>query len=199
MAVLAALIIAFLLRDVVEQLIIRPLVYLFWWLGIAYRYIPQPLIWLLLVLFLIYLALGRLADQLGPPGERKEETRPMRGPVLELARQIDRRHGGIYFKWQVARTLGQMALELQELRSHTHSRKLETGSLAISAQVRNYLEAGLNTSFADYPMQSRRSLASLFRRGKTEPAEITPFDGDIDAVIDYLEAGMENYDDFRRA
>lgn len=197
---LAALALAFMLRDVVEQLIVRPLAYLLWWLGLAYRYIPQLLIWSVLVLFLIYLSLGRLVDQLGPPRKKREvEARRFNGNVLELARQIERRQGGIYFKWQISRMLGLIALDLQELRTHNRSRKLEPGGSNMPPQVRKTLEAGLNTSFADYPLRRRWSLAALLRGEKTQPAEVTPFDGDLGPVIDYFEAEMENYDGIRRA
>lgn len=198
LAAVAALLIAFLLRDVVEQLIIRPLIFLAWWLGYLYRFLPQPVIWLLLVLFLIYLAVGRIAGQIELPEERPGKPRRVQGPVDELASQIERRHEGIYFKWQIARMLGQIALDLQELRLHIRSRRLEQGSS--SPQVYNFLDSGLNSSFADYPLPGSLPLTfSLFQKSKPEPGRTTPFDGDINPVIDYLEAEMEKYDDRRRS
>ncbi len=202
LALLAALVIAFLLRDVVEQLIIRPLAYLAWLLGIIYPYIPQPVVWLLFVVVMIYKILGSVASRLEIPEPKPLRSAPVQGPVAELAMQIERKEGGVYFKWQIARALGRLALDMQELRQHIRRRTLDfdqagpdgTGSHAgLTPQVRRYLEAGLNTSFSDYPLPSGFSLP-----GWLKSEHQTPFDGDIGPVIDYLESEMENDNDLRR-
>jgi hypothetical protein len=193
MALLAALVMAFLLRDVVEQMIIRPAMYLFWVVSVYYHYIPQPVLWLLLVVVMIYLSLGRLARKFEPPALRPKRSSFVQGPVDELAQKIERKEGGIYFKWQIAHFLGQIAMEMQELRLHTRSRNLEFNGGTARPQVRLYLDAGLNTSFSDYPIPG-----GLPVPGKSKSTSSTPFDGDINPVIDYLESEMENDDDLRR-
>lgn len=209
LAVLAALVIAFVLRDVVEQVIIRPLVYLFWIVGLLYRLVPQPILWVLLVVVMIFLALSSVVGKIALPFARPHKSRPVQGPVRELAMQIERKEGGIYFKWQIARTLSQLALDMQELRLHTRRRTLEFDPGPAVLRVRHYLEAGLNTSFSDYPIPGGFArLKSFFRSAGLKLAQepikpgsgalSTPFDGDIDPVIDYLEAEMENNDDLRR-
>lgn len=209
--ILAAMLIAFLLRDVVEVLIIRPLAYLFWVLGVIYHFIPQPVLWLLLVLLMIYNALGRVAASLNLPGSDPRPLPPSLGPVNELASLIQRKDGGIYFKWKIARTLAQIASEMQELRLHFHSRKLDFEGKAVTPGVRRYLDAGQNTSFSDYPLSkftlSIPGLSTLLRKMKLasflnvtdQPARPTPFDGDISPVIEYLESELENENDFRRS
>ena len=190
----AILLIAFLLRDVVEQLILRPAAYFLWILGIFYRFIPQPVLWLLLVIAMLYLTLAGLAPKFEWPRFRSQTVPPERGPLGELAQQIEYKGAGVYFKWQIARTLGEIAMDLQELRQHTHRRKLDFTGLAVTPEVRSYLDAGLNTSFSDYPLPGGLPLPQKF---KSLPA--TPFDGDIDPVLDYLETQMEHDDDFRRS
>jgi hypothetical protein len=207
LAIVAALMIALILRDVVEQVIIRPLIYLIWIVSVYYRYIPQPVLWIVLVLVLIYLSLGRLAGRLEPPAHQPNKSVFVRGAVDELALRIERKEGGIYFKWQIARTLGQIALEMQELRQHTRSKKLQFNDLTARPQVRNYLDSGLNTSFSDYPIPGGLPLrirpTAIFDPHRVESgisriSPSTPFDGDISPVIDYLESEMENDDDLRR-
>jgi len=185
---------------VVEQVIIRPAIYLLWLLGVLYRSIPQPVLWLVLVLIMVYLALGRLIGRLKlPDGPQSLVSIPVRGPVDEFAMRIARKDEGIYFKWQIARTLGQLAIDLQDLRQHTRSRKLEFHNTRATPQVRRYLDSGLNTSFSDYPLPSRLSLpGGLTLPRRSMSALSTPFDGDIGPMIDYLESEMENDDDFRR-
>ena len=182
------------------QVLIRPLIYLYWVLGVIYRYVPQPILWLLLVLVMIYLSLGHLVGRLDEPaGQSPRRVRPAQGPVQELATQIERKEGGIYFKWQIARTLGQIAMDMQELRLHNRSRKLELDGNGTSPQVQRFLDAGLNTSFSDYPLPTGLPLpAGLNLPGRSKTTPVTPFDGDIGPVIDYLESKMENDDDLRR-
>ena len=193
LAGLAALIIAILLRDVVERLIVRPVLYLLWLLSLFYRIIPQPVVWLLVVLGMTYLVLIRLADRIRPPGVGARPAMPAYGPVDDLARRIEHKGSGIYFKWQIAYTLSQVAAELQALRLHNRGRKLELSGTAVPPQVRRYLEAGLYTSFSDYPLPGALPLLI-----KNKPVQPTPFDIDLGPVIDFLESEMEGENGLRR-
>jgi len=208
--VLAAGVIAFLLRDVVEVLIIRPAAYLFWFLGVIYRYIPQPILWAVFVIFMLYQFLGRMVVSIDFPGSRPGRLRQIQGPVGDLANLIQRKDGGVYFKWKIARTLAQIASEMQELRLNLPTRKLNFNGKTVNPQVRRYLEAGQSTSFSDYPISRARlpipGLAAMLGKVNLSPfinlpvqsARPTPFDGDIDPVIDYLESELENENDIRR-
>lgn len=192
LAAFSTLVIAILLRDVVEQFLIRPAAYFFWLLGVLYRFIPQPIVWLLLVLAMLYLTLGNFAGKFERPRARKSKISLARGPLDELAAQIDRKNDGIYFKWQIARTLGEMALDVQELRLHAR-RKLEMDGPLATPDVRRYLDSALNSSFSDYPLPGGIPIPRRF-----QPLPPTPFDIELGPVIDYLESQMENDDDLRR-
>ena len=205
LAVSAALVIAIFLRDAVEQLIILPAAYILWWLGALYRFVPQPVLWFLVVLAMLYLTLESIAGKFDWPFRRKKQNQAVLGPLGEFASQIERKAGGIYFKWQVARTLGEIAMDLQSLHQPVRRRKLDFDKGSASADVVRYLDAGINTSFSDYPLKGGYlffgsiplpdwlPFPERFRR-----LPPTPFDIDIEPVIDYLESQMENDDDFRR-
>jgi|GEM_PF-714211 hypothetical protein len=202
----AALLIAIFLRDAVEQLIIRPAAYLFWWLGVFYRFVPQPVIWFLLVLVMLFLTLNSIVVKIKLPRLKRLPPQSTLGPVGEFASQIQRRQGGIYFKWQVARTLGEIAMDLQSLHQPERRRKLDFNEKAASPQIYHYLDSGLNTSFSDYPLKGNYRLFGaiplpgwlpLPERYRILPQ--TPFDIEIDPVIGYLEFQMESEDDFRRS
>jgi len=204
-AVLAALVIAVFMRDAVEMLIIRPVAYILWWLGIIYRFIPQPAIWFLVVLAMLYLTLESIAGKFEMPFQKKEKLSSTLGPVAEFASQIERRNGGIYFKWQIARTLGEIAMDLQSLHQPERRRKLDFDKNSAPLNVYHYLDAGINKSFSDYPLEKGYLFFQKFalpdwlplpERFRSLPS--TPFDIDIEPVISYLEAQMENDDDFRR-
>lgn len=206
LAISAALVIAIFLREAVEGLIIRPAAYLLWWLGVLYRFIPQPVLWLFLVLGMLYLTLGSIAGKFEWPRWKKEHVQPDLGPVEEFAAQIERRGGGIYFKWQVARILGEIALDLQALHQPERRRKLDFDQATASGEVYRYLDSGLNTSFSDYPLNTGVFLLfgiplpgwlPLPERFRRPPP--TPFDTNLEPVISYLESQMENEDDLRRS
>jgi hypothetical protein len=185
----AALVLAFFLRDFVQILVIDPLAYLFWALGVVYRIIPQQVYWIFLIIGLFYVALNsfyakrRSMDEAPPPA-------PSKGSVETMAYWVERGQGGVYFRWQVARILAQTALSIAELRENRRLRAFEWPDDEPSTQVKRYLDAGLNSSFADYPLESG---ISLFQLGRKQPS--TPFDIDVEKVIAYLESEMENRHD----
>lgn len=173
----AALLLAFFLRDVVFQLVIQPVLYLFWMLNLFYRAIPQVILWAVLLSILLMFAISFISRNISFGGLLPRKREPKHGPVQGLARTLQHKSQGTYFKWQVARSLSEIALDLQELRAHDETRVLRFDEASADPQVRRYLEAGLNTSFSDYPMS-----------GIFQPRRETPFDIELDRVIDYLES-----------
>jgi hypothetical protein len=177
---LAAFLLAFPLRDIVNQLVIQPVLYLFWMLGLVYRAIPQVVLWAALIAIMLLLAASFVVKNISFSRLRPRRKTPQPGPVQVLAYTIQRKSGGVYFNWQVARSLSEIALGLQELRAHTGSRSLRFDESDVAPEVRRYLDAGLNTSFSDYPMPA------FFK-----PRPKTPFDVELDPVLDYLESQTE--------
>lgn len=188
----AALILTFPLRGFVERVIIEPLAYLFWMLGMLYRAVPQLFLWLLLMLGMLYVAVKSFYRQprQAPPARRRVEQ--TLGPVENVARLLARKKTGVYFKWQLARTLSEIALDLQELSTHARSRDLRFPN-GMQTEVRKYLDAGLKTSFADYASPGGSLLPERFRKPQK-----TPFDTDLEPVMQFLESQLESKDDRRR-
>lgn len=197
--ILAALAVTFVLQDVIEQIIIRPVLYILWVAGILYGFVPQPILWGVLILLFVLVTIHFLVRKIFFQDMFQTlHTNPAQGPVQKLAGQIRQRHGGIYFKWHVARTLGQIAMQIQELRLHIRSRNLQFSDENSTPEIRAYLDAGLNTSFSAYPLNNRPKLPdTLLKPATARP--VTPFDIDLDAVLDYLETELENNNDRKRA
>jgi hypothetical protein len=189
LSVVGALILAFPLRGVVESEIVQPLAYLFWVLGILYRAVPQPYIWLVVLLVMFYVAAKSFYGKPRLKLPARGKTERYLGPVENMARLLAYKKTGVYFKWQVARTLSEIGLDLQELRQHVRSRELGFPA-DTPLEVQKYLTAGLKTSFADYPSSGGFLIPARFR---TYPK--TPFDIDLDPVVQYLEAQLESQDD----
>ena len=93
------------------------------------------------------------------------------------------RQRGVYFKWQIANLLAEIAMNILNYQERLlPGRKLLGRIRKLPPEVEKYLDAGVNTTFADYPAPQR------FRRTPT-----TPFDVDLDLVVGYLE--MDEHDD----
>jgi hypothetical protein len=175
--VLLAALIAFPLRSIVYYYIMAPLSFIWFYLVYYYHIIPQQFYWIIVILAAGYIALGGLLEN---PFNRKR-PRPSRnsprGPVEALTSWINDSRRGVYSRWRVARALGLLAVEILELRGSKSSRKktLNAKDWNPPPGVQEYLEAGLNSSFADYPRSRKK----------------TPFDINIEKVVAYLESQLE--------
>lgn len=184
-----ALLIAFPLRGAVYEAVIIPAAYAWWMLRLYYHSVNQS-IWWFLALFLVLVALSRSLLPFGRFRRRRRfKPRPLLGPVENLSLWVKRTERGIYFKWLIANRLGKVAHDVLTTRMGGKSRSffdpLSGPDWAPEEGVQAYLESGLKGSFADYP-QGRRFFS------KPEP---TPLDQEVDEVIDFLEAQVNNRQD----
>lgn len=186
-----ALILAFPLRDVLEQVVIVPLAYLVFLAGVIYRTLPQFIWWVAAIIIVLFMFLGSLA-----PGDRYAareavKRQPVPGPVEELAGSIQKTRDGIYFKWLVANRLGKLAYNMLIQRSGERSRSVFAPLLGPDWEpdphLRKYLEAGLHGSFSDYPS---------LERSRTFNA--TPLDVEIGEAVEFLESQLEARRDRQR-
>ncbi|MCE9646197.1 MAG: hypothetical protein K8S20_09385 [Chloroflexi bacterium] len=188
-ALLTAIAIAFLLRDVVERMIVAPLAYIWWVLKLYYSAFPQYILWIVLILVAVFSAVSSLMPESETGGGPKPAPVVLQGRIAGLAEWLNKsRHGGIYYKWLIANRLGKTAREiLAQREGHTVSKKfgrLQGQDWHPSENMDSYLESGLNGSFADYPQP----------RFWTTPLP-TPLDLDTEQVVDYLEGEMETHHD----
>lgn len=169
------------LLDVVDTLVIAPIAYLLWGFGIIYSLIPQPVFWVLLVLAVLYVAVSTLYDDIPIFTNRKRKRLPADGSIASLSKWMQKGQRGVYYKWQTANMLARMALEMASLRAGRPLRRLDWSLLPpASDEIRAYLEAGLNRTFADFQVP-----------GWFGPAPKTALDVDVNDVLKYLETNME--------
>lgn len=153
--VIAALL-AFPFREAMYHLVVIPLAYVFWLLGLFYRSIDQSFWWIGIVLVTLLVLGTSLLPEIKPKGRKIDLQREERGGVESLARALEKSNQGTYFKWMVANRLGKLAHQLLSLREHGKPRSL-FAPLAAEGwdppdEVRQYLERGLQGSFADFPI-----------------------------------------------
>ena len=179
-ALLVTLVLAFFLEDVIRRVIITPLAYLAWLIGLLYSAIPQLLLWILLLAGMLLIALTSLVRWLYTARRFEEPVTPSQGPVEILARWVANTQGkGLYYKWMVANRLGKLWREINGGAADPSLLEKVTSSKPQAA--RRYLKAGLDESFVDYPAP-----ALPFQRRSP-----TPFDLDVKEAVDYLEEQME--------
>jgi hypothetical protein len=186
--VIIALLLAFPLRNAVYEVVIIPIAYVLWVLGLWYRSVHQSIWWVVALL----VVLVTLARSLRPTGKIREwvhlKPRPILGQVEGLSVWMKRTERGIYFKWLIANRLGKIAHEVLAQRMGGKTRSffdpLTGPDWTPDASVQLYLETGLKGSFADYPQVQRRWFFS-------KPIQ-TPLDHDVNEVIEYLESQISN-------
>jgi hypothetical protein len=177
---------AFFLQDVVRQVIIIPVAYLWWVLRIVYATIPQVLLWLILLVILTFSIIASLLKRYSSGRKYELLSKPAMGAVESLAGWISNSsRQGNYYRWLVANRLGKLALAMairienrQPPARLEQPKTLETGT---PAGIQRYLKAGLEESFVDYPLPR----LPFLRR------QATPFDQEIDEVVQFLETQME--------
>jgi hypothetical protein len=181
LALLGAGLLAYLFAGTVRDALILPLAYYLWQALQLYRAVPQQLYWAALAVVGLLVALPALLD-ISLRSQEKEKQRDRRGQVELLAQALEHRHQGIYFRWQLANTLGELAQRILSYQERLlPGRKLRARDWTPPPEVEAYLDAGLNTTFADYPLPGRFG---------TLPD--TPFDIDPETVVSYLESQWES-------
>jgi hypothetical protein len=174
---LLAALAAFFMRSFVFDNIIAPFSFIWFYLVYYYHVIPQQFYWFLILLAAAYIALSGLMDRPSRRNRKPLIKGKSKGPVESLASWINDSKRGVYSRWRVARALGLLANSILEMRGNKSGRAktLKGKDWNPPPEIQDYLETGLNGSFADYPLSARK----------------TPFDVDVEAVLTYLESQLE--------
>lgn len=170
---LVAALLAFFLQDVIRRALVTPLAYLWWLLNLFYATLPQLLLWILLLAALLLVTSLSLLSWYSGGRKYTQPPKPVQGPVESLAGWISNTNEGNYFKWMIAQRLGKLKLEM-DLRLGSRSR-------VPPENLQRYLQAGIEESFVDYPLPP----LPFIRR------QPTPFDQDVEEVVDFLESELE--------
>lgn len=149
---------------------------LVWYVNIIGLVIPQQILWAFLLMLILYIAIGSFYGKRDREEKSPANTSPVVGAVEAMAGYIAERHRGIYFKWQIAHLLGNIHKSIQENASRGTLNRIPLPSDRVQA----FLDAGLNTTYADYAPD-----------GLMIKNISTPFDIELEQVVDYLEEQME--------
>jgi hypothetical protein len=176
---------AFFLQDTIQRIVVTPLAYLWWLLKLVFTAISQLLWWILLLAILIVIVIASLVSWISIGNKSEEPAKPAQGNLEILAGWITKAMKGNYYKWRIANRLAKL---WGEISGHVENRSRLThseGSNSIDRQppeaVQRYLKAGMGESFVDYPLPS----LPFMRK------QVTPFDLDVNEVVEFLESLME--------
>jgi len=150
--------------------------YLVWTVNVMGVVIPQQILWAFLLILILYIAVGSFYLKRYREEKSPEDQSPVVGAVEAMAGYSEERHRGIYFKWQIAHLLGKIQQTIQQNASRGTSSRIPLPSDRVQA----FLDAGVNTSYVDYAPDGF-SLKNIS----------TPFDIELEQVVDYLEEQME--------
>jgi len=184
-----AALLAFPLRGIVNELIVVPIAYIFWLLGLLYISTHQVIWWIVILLLVLFILGKSLLPELKLPRKPGTPTRRARGKVESLATSLQKSKKGIYFKWLVANRLGKLTHEILLQRGNGKPRSvfapLTGEGLEPTLEMQQYLEKGLHGSFAEFPNTGNRYFA--------RPSK-TLLDHDVAEVIEFLESSIESKD-----
>ena len=179
----AALVLAFPLRPLVQDYIIMPVMVFIWALSVLYRSIPQAAFWIPLLALLILMTIGSFYTGSGKNKRPDEAGTSQAGMIQRMAVWIEESRHGVYFKWRLARLLAELAqgILVRRLGHGLSMGELYGHEWDPPPDVQDYLQSALKTTYADYP-----------RSNPILPPPRTPFDRPLEPVIEYLESQMEN-------
>lgn len=185
-ALLVIALLAIPLRGVVHDWILLPMARFFWLVRGYYGALPQFAYWIAALGVAILIVI--LSIHIPGWEKRSQPTRIglKSGSVSEMSFWIRRSKKNLFPKWHIAQVLAGMALDILDGRREklAPARSLKGQNWTPPEGVKTYLESALTTNYSDLP-----------KPGPFRSNQPTPFDQDLDPVIDYLESLLENEND----
>ncbi len=184
--VIIAALLAFPLRTTIFEMVVVPMAFIGWELGLLYRSLSQAVWWWLIFAIVFFMVIFSLLPKFKPTHKEEEKSKPKHGQVEDLAIWLGRAKSGTYFKWLIANRLGKLAYQILLHRESGRPRSVFAPLLGTdwepSKELQTYLEVGLHGSFSDFPT-SRRSLVA--------PPK-TPLDYEVNDAVEFLESQVDS-------
>ena len=176
------LLLAYLLREVVNEKIVIPFSYLWWRLGLYYHAIEEET-WLVLTVGMIsILAYVGVAGEVSSSDKSDGHAKnPVQGPVEELISWLAKSHHRAYYRWRIANRLSRLARSLLQQRDGKSN--WNVSSWDAPEDVKTYLRYGERRS-------SGGKESSLAQRSNARSERANPI-----KVVEYLESEIgEHFD-----
>jgi hypothetical protein len=174
LSLLAGLVLFFLVDDFFLKVVVRPLLWVVWFLSLLLQSVPQDVLWLffILAMFLFSVASFRKEKASGPLA-RQVPSRKL-GTVERWARWFEFSRTSRYSRWRLAQQLKRFTRSL--FSSSQHEIAADLSDLELPPEIRAYFNA------------RQPSGVSLFSRfTQTTGEQRTGLDLDPEVIIQYLE------------
>jgi hypothetical protein len=185
LALLLAGLLTLVISGTFGEVVVVPLLFLWWAAQVLYQSIHQGLLWGLFVLIAMLLVAKNFPSSSVPLPPATPHTAAL-GRVAEWSRWIHAARRDDHSRWRLAQRLALLAIETLAFREQCApqeiSRRLRDGSLDMPPQVRAYIQAG------SAPYTPRPKL-----RGRLgQPAQLDPLATEPQLVIEYLENSVQH-------
>lgn len=183
LSVLVTIAVTFLLKDIVRQFIVKPLLILFWLIG----GLPQSVPWYFFLGVVFFFAITSLSKWKISVSSNQEYEVGSPGQLEAAAAMVKRAHRGRYPKERLARHLGELTLEIIAHRERQPltavKKRLNSGELDLPPDIMAYIQSGLIWNWSDAVQKIKSG------QGSKTPA--SPLDLDPVRVVEFLENQLE--------
>jgi hypothetical protein len=188
LALLLAGLLALIISGTIGEVVVVPLLFLWWAAQVCYASVPQALLWGVFVLIAVLLVAKNFPGSSAPlPHVAPQTDTP--GRVADWSRWLRDARRDDHSRWRLAQRLAQVAIETLAFREQCPpqdiSRRLDDGTLDIPPRLRAYLNAGRA------PYWSKTKQRRRLGRPAQGTAHIDPLAIDPQLVIDYLEETVQ--------
>jgi hypothetical protein len=196
LVLLLAIPLVLLLRDFTRDVLLAEVLFFVWTLRVILGSLPQLPIWLLFVILVFFIAAATLLGPRKPEPETPRIGEPCLGQVGFLATRLRRVAKGEYFRWDLARYVSGLVLDVLAYRQRTTvarlRHRLRAGDLDVPPDIEAYLRTGQSPIYT-----LSASLASRVKR-LFSPETWTPsIERDIELAIHFMEDQLEAHHDYR--
>jgi hypothetical protein len=192
---LAAIPLVLLLRDFTRDVLLAEVLLFVWSVRVIVGSLPQLPIWLLFVILVFFIAVAALLGPRRPEPDTPRAGEPWPGQVGFLATRLRRVAKGEYFRWDLARYVSGLVLDVLAYRQRTTvaglRHRLRTGDLEVPPAIDAYLRAGQSPIYT-----LSASLASRIRRLFSPVASTPSIERDIEKAITFMEDQLEARHDY---
>jgi hypothetical protein len=186
-ALLLTIPLAFLLKDVAQQIFLIELPQTAWRLRLLLQIVPQTAIWTFLLGLVLLIAVRSLVRREAPPRQESDTGAEQLGQISAIARRIEHASDLAYFRRSLASELRSLTLEVM---AHQHRatpeqmrRLLMDEGLEIPSQVQNYLNQ------EEAPIRSSPSrLFARLRRRLSRGMRFPQIDPELEQTVQFLES-----------
>jgi hypothetical protein len=185
-----------LLQDFTREVLLAEVLFFIWTLRVILGSLPQLPIWLLFVILVFFIAAATLLGPRKPEPEAPRIGEPCPGQVGFLATRLRRVAKGEYFRWDLARYVSGLVLDVLAYRQRTTvarlRHRLRAGDLDVPPDIEAYLRTGQSPIYT-----LSASLASRVKRLFLPETWTPSIERDIEQAIHFMEDQLEAHHDYR--